>query len=296
MPEHLELPAPDSGRAFRIGLLTDIHIGNASLRARQELAFARMDSLGLRLLCLMGDIVDNAMPHHYRLAEHMLAKLDTPTFALTGNHELFPATMPVEVCLEHFRQGMGRPRQYGFRYLDPYLFVFLGIDQREPQMPRTRRDTGTSVAQLTWLSALLDAHRHTPTIIISHAPLADTVEDSGHFPLAASPVLAEILAGAPQVCLWLSGHTHLPDVHQGQPLKTRVEFAPGRFFVHVPPVADYYVHVVNDNRQFFRDESLHSRLLVCHPNRIEVLTYDLLTNVMRPFVTVRPSVPARQTA
>ncbi|MBC7545202.1 MAG: metallophosphoesterase [Candidatus Sericytochromatia bacterium] len=291
MPEHFDLPAQDTDRVFRIGLLTDIHFGNDSLRARQELAFCRMDSLGLRLLCLMGDIVDNALSDNYETARRLVNKLNTPMLALTGNHEVFPLSLPVEACLANFRTGMGRPRHYAWRYFDPYLFVFLGIDQREPHLPKTRRDTGTSEQQLQWLRATLQAHAQTPTVIVSHAPLENTVEDSDHFPLAASSQLYDILGEAPQVFLWLSGHTHLPDVHCGESLKTAVALGSGCTFVHVPPVADYYVHVIKGDRQFFRGgEDLQTRLLTCHPDRIEVQTYDILANALQPMVTVRPTI------
>jgi len=265
----------DASSVFRVGFLTDIHIGNASLRERQEAAIARMDSLGLRLLCLMGDIVDNGLEHNYALANRMLAKLDTPLLAITGNHEIFPLTLPLDVCLDNFRKGMGRPRHYGIRIFDPYLFVFLGIDKRMPHLPKTRRDTGLSDEQLDWFAQTLAANPDRPTVVISHAPFEQTVEDSQHFPLADSARLCEILATAPQVRLWLSGHTHLPDVHHGESLQTMVEPVPGRVFLHVPSVADYYVHVVNGVRQFFRGLPLESRLLECHPDHIDVQTINI---------------------
>jgi 3',5'-cyclic AMP phosphodiesterase CpdA len=296
MPDAVDFPPSAGQPLYRLGLLADIHFGNSSLQERQEKAFAGMDALGLRLLCLMGDIVDNALEHQYALARQMLGGLNTPVLAISGNHELFPLTLPVETCLAHFRQGFGQPRHYMARRYDPYLFVFLGIDRRMPGLPRNKRDTGISPEQLEWFRQTLRQHGHLPTVVISHAPFEDTVADSDHFPLADSGTLCEILSDAPQVCLWLSGHTHLPDVHRGERLLTVTEPVPGRLFVHVPSVADYYVHVVEGQRHFFRGLPLQTRLLACYPDRIEVETYDFDAQTIRPFVTVRPHVLTRRVA
>jgi 3',5'-cyclic AMP phosphodiesterase CpdA len=289
--------APGTGGAlFRVGLLTDLHIGNAVLRARQEKALASMDRLGLRLLCLMGDVVDNALPHQYELAKGMLGGRHTPILAISGNHELFPMTLSVDECLANFRRGFAQPRHYVARRFDPYLFVFLGIDRRLPEQPRNRRDTGVSPEQRAWFRETLRRHAHLPTVVISHAPLEGTVADSEHFPLADSVDFRDILATAPQVCLWMSGHTHLPDIHRGKPLATAVEPTPGRHFVHVPSLADYYVHVVNGERLFFRGLPLHTRVLDCHADRIEVATYDMDAQTIVPFLTVRPRLLQRKAA
>jgi 3',5'-cyclic AMP phosphodiesterase CpdA len=287
MPDIVDF-APHAGQPlFRIGLLTDIHFGNASLRERQEKALVSMDALGLRLLCLMGDIVDNALEHQYLLAQSMLSHMDTPLLAISGNHELFPLTLSVADCLANFRRGFGQPRHYTARLFEPYLFVFLGIDQRLPNLPRNRRDTGITAEQLSWFRHTLRQHANRPTVVVSHAPFEGTVADSDHFPLADSAALCEILSDAPQVILWLSGHTHLPDIHRGERLLTATEPVPGRMFVHVPSLADYYVHVVQGQRQFFRGLPLQTRLLACFEDRIEVETYDMEAQTVRPFVTVQ---------
>jgi 3',5'-cyclic AMP phosphodiesterase CpdA len=289
--------SPSTGQPlFRVGLLTDIHIGNTSLLERQKKAFADMDALGLRLLCLMGDIVDNALEHQYAMARSLIGGLNTPILAITGNHELFPLTLPVETCLAHFRHGFGQPRHYTARRYDPYLFVFLGIDQRLPSLPKNRRDTGISQEQLDWFRLTLQQHAGLPTVVISHAPFEQTVADSDHFPLADSASLCDILADAPQVFLWLSGHTHLPDIHRGEKLQTAVEPIPGRHFVHVPSLADYYVHVVHGQRQFFRGLPLQTRLLACYPDRIEIETYDMEAQTVTPFVTAKAPFLRRQAA
>jgi 3',5'-cyclic AMP phosphodiesterase CpdA len=288
--------APGAGGAlYRVGLLTDLHIGNPVLRHRQERALAAMDALGLRLLCLMGDIVDNALPHQYELAKGMLGGRRTPLLAISGNHELFPMSLSVDECLANFRQGFSQGRHYVARRFDPYLFVFLGIDRRLPEQPRNRRDTGISPEQRAWFRQTLQQHAHMPTVVISHAPIEGTVADSDYFPLADSADFKAILASAPQVCLWMSGHTHLPDVHRGQPLATAVEPTPGRHFVHVPSLADYYVHVIDGERLFFRGLPLHTRLLTCHADRIVVETYDLDAQTITPFVTVHPRMALQRT-
>lgn len=286
MPDARDWASPDDRPLFRVGLLSDVHFGNASLRERQNQALSSMDALGLRLLVLMGDNVDNALGHQYAVARTALRGLDTPILAISGNHELFPQALPVEDCLAHFRHAYGQVRHYTARLLPPYFFVFLGIDARRPHLPKNRRDTGLSDAQLQWFQETLQQHGDRPTVIVSHAPLEGTVADSDHFPLADSPRLREILAKSPQVILWLSGHTHLPDVFRGNALRTAVEPEPGRFFVHVPSVADYFVHVIDGQRQFFRGLPLKSRLLSCFADRIEVETFDPVTGTCQPFVTV----------
>lgn len=262
---------------YQIALLSDVHFGNRKQRDRQIQAIREIDRLNPAFLVLMGDNVETARPEHYAEAKELLKGVQTPILPITGNHEIFPHFQPVDDCLDRFRQAFGFAQPYFHRVLPPYHFIFLGIDQRQDQLPQTVRDTGISPAQLHWFRDRLQEHPHRPTVVVTHAPLLGTVQNSEYFYLAQSAELLTILRDAPQICLWVSGHTHLPDIHNGKPLRTLITDAKGHTFLHVPPVADYYVHLVHGQRRYFRLPELRTRLLDCHADRITIRTLDLHT-------------------
>lgn len=262
---------------YKVAVLSDIHFGNAKLRDRQIQALKEVDRLLPAYLVLLGDNVETARPEHYDVAQELLKDVQTPILATTGNHEIFPHHEPVDQCLAKFNEVYSVEQVYSHRVLPPYHFIFLGIEERDEALPHTTRDTGMSRKQLQWFKDRLAEHPELPTVVFSHAPLVGTVENSEYFHMAQSAELLAILDDSPNICLWLSGHTHLPDRHEARQLRTIVSDAKGHTFVHVPPVADYYVHLVHGQRRYFHQETMHTRLLTCHPDHITIHTVDLFT-------------------
>ncbi|WP_300164009.1 metallophosphoesterase [Solidesulfovibrio sp.] len=177
------------------------------------------------LVTVVGDIVHRyGSPQEYETARQFVGAIRKPLALVAGNHEYMYEDAPGpdgrlrraspelrRRKLARYREAFGQKALYYAKDMGKYLLVFCA-----PDATAGRLLTEMSPGQLSWLEKTLAADRARPTILFYHAPLVGTLDhynanaDTPDF--VAQPVdrIRNILAGNPQVLLWVSGHTHTP--------------------------------------------------------------------------------------
>lgn len=263
----------------RIALLGDTHVGHPGAWERLQVVGAWLAKGGADQAVVMGDVVHTAAQREYEEAKAFFMALPLTVRLTTGNHELFCRELPIERRIARFE-----------RYLQPVpaswslagvRFILLAVDQEDPQLPETRRDTVMTPTQLAWFERVLGEHPQEPTIVMSHAPLTGTVEASELYPMADSEALWAIARQHPQIRLWASAHTHLPDCHLGRPLRTQVQ-QDGILFVHCLPIANYYVFKAHGEPVTYPLQKLEVRCIELLPGRLVIETANPVSGERHP--------------
>lgn len=263
---------------MRIALLADTHVGHPGAWERLQVVGHWLDHGGADQAIVLGDVVHTATQTEYEKAKVFFYGRRVPVRLTTGNHELFCRELPIKRRIARFeRTFQPVPASWLMAGL---RMVLLAIDREDPSAPEAWRDTGMTHEQLVWLNETLKTYPDQPTIVMSHAPLAGTVEDSDRFPMADSSVLSEIVGRHRQIKLWASAHTHYPDEHLGQPLKTLV-VQDHVVYLHCPPVADYYAYLTQGQSLTYPLAPLEVRLLDCRPDKIEIWSMNPVTGAGR---------------
>ncbi len=202
-------PRAPSGVGLRIGVVSDLHLGWAG--EGRETGFHRefLNDLAsipnLDLLVLNGGVSGRGEETFPLVRKELLEKLTVPSYYLAGAAE---ARTPES--LQGYFAISGRPLD-GVLFLRGIRMVFLGV-------PVFGREIPIEAARVGRLARALDEEKAT-TIIFHPLPLADTVCHSGDYlgrlpgeqpfntRVPDSEPIKEMLAGHPEVKLWVSGHT-----------------------------------------------------------------------------------------
>lgn len=218
----------DGGRAMLIAQMTDIHIGFAPDEKPEEYNRIRFRATLARLLegpnkpdmlVLSGDITDNGDLDSFEKTAALLADCPFPVWPMVGNHdtrealvEAFPQVSPDGGFLHCAIDGNG-------------LRVLL-LDTLEPG----RHGGAFCEARAEWLTAQLDAHPDTPTLIFMHHPPVvsgiewmDPAPDEGWIERFGAAV-----EGRKQILAIHCGHLHRPlaTTFRGIPLHVTPPVAP----------------------------------------------------------------------
>ncbi|MDT8902384.1 metallophosphoesterase family protein [Anaeroselena agilis] len=228
-------PAPPG--YHRIVLLSDPHLpvraAKAADQSRQNKIIAAKSKLvddinaweDVGEIVVLGDIAaSRGTTDEYAYAAGYFAKFNAPRVFITGNHDYIYRDEPNENGrsvrgdarsrrdkLQRFKKTFGLPELHHTQKIGAYLLVFLSLDS--PDSPHLAAISGR---QLDWLKEELKKNPSAPTIIFCHAPLAGTLAqynksvNTPNYIAQPEQKLAEIIAGNPQIFLWVSGHTHTP--------------------------------------------------------------------------------------
>jgi Icc protein len=204
-------------------ILGDPHLPGRDVAKKEKVVQTINSWSDVEMVIAVGDIcADFGTDEEFSFAQSFFAKLHAPFFAITGNHDYFYADPQVsggqlmagsrevqERKLAKFRGTFGLPIHYYSKYVGDYLLVFLSADHATFL-------SALSEAQLAWLRLELAANARTPTIVIFHGPLNNTLRNYRHWintpNFVAQPVeeIDKILKDNRQVFMWVSGHTHTP--------------------------------------------------------------------------------------
>jgi Icc protein len=194
-------------RPFLVLQLSDPHIGaewgDGDPVARLGDTVAAVHALEPRpdAVLISGDLADNGADAEYEQLRELVARLDTPLYALPGNHDDRAALR------RHFDvPGAGdEPLQYAVE-LGPLRLVAL-------DSMRVGEDRGELDAErLAWLQEALADAPETPTVIaLHHPPLTTGIPAFDEFvlPLPDQRRLGNVVERHPQVCRIVAGHLHL---------------------------------------------------------------------------------------
>lgn len=113
----------------------------------------------------------------YSLFQEHAKSLRMPTHFVIGNHDIQSALSQPPVDTAHakdlFRKSVNRESTYYSFKHGKWRFIVLDSIQPDPAIEwRAHIDD----EQLKWLRQLLDADRTTPTVVITHVPLASSFE------------------------------------------------------------------------------------------------------------------------
>jgi hypothetical protein len=128
----------------------------------------------------------------------------------------------------------------------------------------SRRLAELSTGQLAWLKETLRQNAALPTILFFHAPLGGTLEpynkniNTPSFVAMPKEALAAVIDANPQICLWISGHTHTPPTNPS----------------YASPVNVFRRHVTNIHNADMDRERIWTNSLYLYPDKIVVKTFD----------------------
>lgn len=231
------LAASEPPDYYRIVLLADPHLpfkaAKASDPAKQNKIIAAKNKLiedinaweDVGEIVVLGDIAaGRGTTDEYAYAAGYFAKFSAPRVFITGNHDYIYLDEPGQDGrsvrgdaesrrdkLQRFKKTFGLPELYHTQKIGNYLLIFLSVDALDSPYLAQLSDR-----QLKWLKGELKKSPSAPTIIFYHAPLAGTLAqynksvNTPNFVAQPEQPLAEIIAGNPQILLWVSGHTHTP--------------------------------------------------------------------------------------
>jgi hypothetical protein len=227
VPDHLQfLPAnaavlDDGAVLARIRLFGDMHFGFTSAARLSAVATDLATQPPPDALLTTGDETHFGLPEEYAAAQDWLRQWPLPLHTVTGNHTFWNASLrhreSAAALYQRFVATWGQPMPNAWE-LGGVRFIGVG--------PTTAGATpaGASLLldQVDHLAGLLALAPHQPTVVVMHSPLHHTVlgdggppnsvytsDDPGFYQINTDPLLA-VLAGAPQVALLITGHTHSP--------------------------------------------------------------------------------------
>jgi len=212
---------PRVDEPVRLAVLADAHLATRAegswkvlhrTEAALERAIADVNDRGVDAVLVAGDLTKDGEARNFDRFEELIGRLDAPTAAIPGNHDVPKAAldhrvMPVEAFAERFCEG-GFPARRSFGGVDVLL---LNTATHPHGRLRTSHDGAVGARQRERLDdALADAET---TIVLGHHPLLSLPEHEqfsrSHFTLRDADATLDVLADH-DVPLVLSGHHHLP--------------------------------------------------------------------------------------
>ena len=229
---------------------------------------------------VVGDIVEQrAVPKEYAYIRQFFGRLTRKLWVINGNHDFLYKDEPKangkpdladaaswKRKLEYFRTFWQLPKRWYTKEVGKYHLIFLSAE--DGPLP-----TAIGAEQLEWLTADLEDHKQTPTLIFFHGPLYKTLLDySDSVNTKRSIAMPEerlhpLLDANPQVMLWISGHTHTPC--------TNASYA-------AVGINQYNAHTYDIHNDCMDRKQITTNSLYLYPDRIEVKTFNHKTGQWMP--------------
>lgn len=263
----------------RLVVLGDPHLPGRKIELKEQV-LAKINSWDdVEMVVAVGDIcAEFGTDAEYAAAGDFFGRLHKPFFPITGNHDFYYRTPSgpdgrlvqgnkesQQEKLGLFRKTFGLSSHYYSRHLGRYLLVFLSADHSDYL-------AGISDQQLAWLRRELHKNNRTPTLVFFHAPLRGTLRDYRRFINTSSFIaqpeeaIHDILAGNPQVFLWVSGHTHTSPLEES----------------YAAPVNLYAGQVTNIHNTDMKKGTIWTNSLYLYPDRVVIRTYNHEENIWLP--------------
>jgi predicted phosphodiesterase len=224
-------------------------------------------------VAVLGDIAAQfGTEIEYNYAKEYFGRLVHPVYIIAGNHDyvyedafspqgkfMRGDTASRQLKLGRFKETFGLASLFYTHQAGPYQLIFLSPDSMENYL------TAMSQEEIAWFREQLSRYFARPTIVFFHTPLKDTLlsyNKTANTPnFVAQPVdtIDEILRENPQVCLWVSGHTHTPVTNESYAL---------------PEVNNYKGRVTNIHTPDMDREIIWTNSLYLYPDKIVVRTYN----------------------
>jgi 3',5'-cyclic-AMP phosphodiesterase len=269
-----------------IVVLADLHLTEKRLASTDRVVETVNAWPDVTLAVILGDIVEETgTPEDYERTKRFVSEIKIPVCGVNGNHDTayedvlkngkkVRASTPVRKAkLQRFKDLFSLPEAYYSRKMDPYLLVFLPIDD-----PGSGHLCEVSGKTLDWFEEELKKNKTSPTIVFFHAPLKGTLRSENQYAeeddFIAQPHrrIRKILSDNPQVFLWVSGHTHTAPTNAR--FKDKVNLYENRVMnIHNPNI---------NGNSFLSEKDLKARKhgntwtnsLFLHPDKVVVKTYD----------------------
>ncbi|MDQ3985530.1 MAG: metallophosphoesterase [Actinomycetota bacterium] len=135
-----EVEAPGE-TLFRVGILSDLHIGSERAEETARAAIAELNASGAELVIQLGDITDHGNRSEFEIASKLLGQLQMPFATMLGNHDVYSreenrlsgseyytpsfGREPEGVILEHkgFRFAVLDSAEYGASPFAPFSLI-----------------------------------------------------------------------------------------------------------------------------------------------------------------------------
>jgi 3',5'-cyclic-AMP phosphodiesterase len=256
-----------------IVVLGDPHIPGNNMEEKEQVRAAVNSWKDVELVVAVGDITEMmGNEEEYAAAKAYFSGFNKPLALIGGNHDyIFADTLSKagkvilgnersrRAKLAHFRKNFGLEEVYYTKNIGNYLLVFLTPDDL-----RTAAFAALSTAQYNWFEATLKANRDKPTIVFFHAPLEGTLEqykmhvNTSSYVAQPKKEIHRLLAGNPQVFMWVSGHTHTSPKEPSFGSEINL----------------YDKRVMNIHNSNMKSSHIYTNSLYLYGDRVEIRTYD----------------------
>jgi len=263
----------------RLVILGDPHLPGRFIEKKENVLETINSWEDVDLVIAVGDICsDWGSDEEYRAAGNFFKKLKKPFYPIAGNHDyiyetparpdggLVTAPRPVqEAKLQKFRETFDLPDYFYAKSVGGFRLIFLSSDHIDFL-------SGMSERQLAFFRSELEANRETPTIVVFHGPLKDTLKNyrrwinTPGFIAQPHEEIHELLNQNPQVFLWVSGHTHTPPSEES--------FA--------SPVNVYDGRITNIHNKDMNRGDIWTNSIFLYPDKVIVRTWDHQANGWLP--------------
>jgi len=279
-----------------IAVLSDLHLPGRLLPQKEKVVETLNSWPDLDLVVALGDICEDVgSVEEYAAAKQFLARLKKPVLPVAGNHdyiyydvnpfapgEKVPKGKHVVAAsasarrakLQRFKESFSLSEVYYAKQAGPYRLVFLSTDHLYVSYR-----TAVSEAQLEWLGAELARHRAAPTIVFFHGPLEGTIgganlvdNDPLNYMVQPSREIRKLLLENPQVFMWVAGHAHIAPANAN--FNGPLSLYEGRVAVVHCPGMSGSSYLSETDKKGTRHETLWTRSLFLHPDRVVVKTFD----------------------
>jgi predicted MPP superfamily phosphohydrolase len=260
------------GRPYhRLVILGDPHLPGRLIEKKEAVLETINSWEDVDMVIAAGDICsDWGSDEEYQAAKDFFSRLKKPFFPIAGNHDyiyetpakpevgLVVAPRPVqEAKLQKFRETFDLPEYFYAKPVGRFRLIFLSSDHIDFL-------SGMSERQLAFLRSELEANRETPTIIVFHGPLKDTLKNyrrwinTPGFIAQPHEIIYDLLKQNTQVFLWVSGHTHTSPLEES--------FA--------SPVNVYDGRITNIHNKDMNRGDIWTNSLFLYPDKVIVKTWD----------------------
>ncbi len=265
----------------RLVILGDPHLPGRFIEKKEKVLETINSWEDVDMVIAVGDICsDWGSDEEYRAAEDFFSRLKKPFFPIAGNHDyiyetpanpeggLVVAPRPVqEAKLQKFRETFDLPDYFYAKAVGGVHLIFLSSDHIDFL-------SGMSERQLAFFRSELEANRKTPTIVVFHGPLKDTLKNyrrwinTPGFIAQPHEIIHDLLKQNPQVFLWVSGHTHTSPLEES--------FA--------SPVNVYEGQVTNIHNKDMNRGDIWTNSIFLYPDKAIVKTWDHQVNDWLPLL------------
>lgn len=225
---------------MRLALLSDLHFG----RTRADLVQPLLDALAEAqpdMIVIAGDFVQRARPSHYRQAREFLDRLQSPWFAVPGNHDI-----PLWNLLARAFTPRRAYRRWITEETEPLHHapgvVVVGVDTTKRWNHQSGEITGEQIARVSDLIEVNGQDRI--VVVVAHHPFHQDEWIEKKLMSGAPAALEAWAEAGPHMIL--SGHLHVwkvepfvarqnrsmtLQVHCGTGLSTRLRGQPNDFAI-----------------------------------------------------------------